>query len=231
MTESIPAIQQKGKPGYLAIGLIIVIVALAGFSFFMIYSQSNTITRLNTLNSGLASKLAAANSTIQNQQSTIGNQQSQLATDSSTISAQGSQITSYESQVGAMNSQISSLQMITNMSDSESLATDVTATETSSNLIPTIISYNAPYAGYLVITGSTSAMNGVLLLEQTISNTDFSGEFISGPVASSLDSNGYYLSGSFTMVIPVAVGHFTIYFGSSDAAYDSVYINSITYYY
>ncbi len=224
----------------------------AAFGYYY-YQSSGTVSSLNqTVTSqssqiGVqAAQIASDTTKIANLTSTISTLQSQVAADqakitsltakdaqanqtiaslNSQISTLNGQIASYQSQVSSLQAQVSTLQDIVNLKDTVSVVSGVTVTETASDLMPTITTYDAPYSGVLVLTGTMDAPNGFFLVDQTVNGVEYSGHFEYGPVVSSSGTYGTYVSGSFTLVIPVSAGSLTLHFASADATYDSATVS------
>jgi TolA-binding protein len=175
------------------------------------------VTKIKLLNATVVAD-ALQIATLQSQVSTY---QSQISTLNGQVSSLQGQVTSLQTQVSSLQIQVSLLQSITSLSKTTNVVSNITVTETASDLFPTIASYIAQYAGYLVVSGSTNAPNGFFLVDQTIAGTEYSGHFEYGPVVSSSGTLGYYVSGSFSLAIPVSAGSLTLHFASNDNTYDS----------
>lgn len=224
------------------VALAAVVIIIGGAFAYYYVQSSGTISSLNQTVTSQASaiasqsaKIANLTSTISSLQSKVSQLQSQVAADEAkitlltaknaqanqTIASLNSQISSLNSQISSLQSQINTLQNVVNLKNQVTIVSGKSVTQTPTDLIPTIATYDAPYSGYLLLTGTTDAPNGFFLVDQTIAGTEYSGHFEYGPVESSTGTFGYYVSGGFAVAFPVSAGNFTLYFASNDATYDS----------
>ncbi len=196
-----------------------------------IATQQAQIAQLNSQIVGLQTDLATekANSTSLLQQLTttkgqlaaanaqILSKTGELTVSQSQVSILQSQITSLNSQVTTLQSEKADLQNIVNLGASTVQASSIPISQTYGAL-SSVSSFNVNYAGYLLITGSSSSATGYLRVTDSYSNYAFNSSNISFGTGTSV-------------VVPVLPGSITVSFGNTDGAGTITATISVTYYY
>jgi len=175
---------------------------------------SNLQAQISSLSSdkqSLQTQLSSANLQI----STLQSQVSSLSSDKQSLQ---SQLSSANSQISSLQSQNTNLQSIVSLSQSSIKANSVTITPTDGPY-SRVVSFLADYAGYLYISGTTTATNGWLQV------TDSYPGFISAGKLTGFDTTFSY-SG-----IPVLPGTINVYFGNFGSQSDWTTTITVTYYY
>lgn len=135
----------------------------------------------------------------------------------SQIASLQSQLSSANSQVSSLQSQVSSLQSIVNLSQSKSEAVQTTVNQ-SRGQVASVVSFSAQYAGYIVVSGTSTTTNGYLQVTDSFSNYPY-------------NSTTYAFGTGAQKTIPVLPGTVTVSFGNTNALNGATATISVTYYY
>ena len=190
-------------------------------------SQSNLQTQITQLQSQLSSansqvsslqsQLSSANSQVSSLQNDVSTYKSQASSLQSQLSSANSQVSSLQSQLSSANSQVSSLQNIINLSQSSTEANQVTINQ-SSGQSSSVATFTASYAGYVVVSGTSTTSNGYLMV------TDSAGGY-------PYNNTNYAFGTGATRTIPVLPGTVTVYFANSNLMNGATATITVTYYY
>ena len=181
---------------------------VAGLQTDLTAERANSTSLLSQLNSNVTA-LFAANTQIAAKTLELSTSQSQATT-------LQTQITTLTAAKAALQTQVDNMTSIVNLSAS--------ATQTSAPVsqnfgaLSTVDSFNVNYAGYLLITGSTSSTNGYITVTDSYSS-----------YPSALNNLHYPFSTS--VVVPVLPGSITVSFGNTDGAGTITANISVVYYY
>ena len=175
------------------VGLVIGLVA-AGIPATLFYQQN---TSLQSQYNALAAK---DNSTITSLQSHVSTLQGQVSTFQGQVTSLQNQITSQKNEITSLQDQVTSLQGLLNLGVSTTVASQITINEEAFSET-VVISFNASYAGYLVVTG-TSTSNFTYLR--------VTGSFTGYPY----NKYEYPFGTRATFYIPILPGTVTIYLGN-----------------
>ncbi len=192
---------------------------------------NSQIASLNSQITSLQGNLTTANSTITSLQGQLSSTQAQFASaqaqilsKSGELTASQSQVSTLQSQITSLNSQVTTLQSekadlqnIVNLGASTVQASSIPISQTYGAL-SSVSSFNVNYAGYLLITGSSSSATGYIRVTDSYSNYAFNSSNISFGTGTSV-------------VVPVLPGSITVSFGNTDGAGTVTATISVTYYY
>jgi hypothetical protein len=142
--------------------------------------------------------------------------QDQLESANSLITTLQSQVTTLESQVTPLQNQIDQLQDITDLS-LYSVKADAVTIHQISGATSNIVSFIADYAGYIVVSGTSTTVDGYIYLTASFEGYPY-------------DYYKLYFSTGTTLKIPVLPGTINVYFINSDLLGATAVI-TVTYYY
>jgi hypothetical protein len=152
--------------------------------------------------------LAAAQDDIKSYQSEISSMQDEITNYESQVADYKSQITPLQSQLEIANNQAIGLQNqidrfveIVHLSRYSTEADAVTITMATSAKA-SVVSFHADYAGYIVISGTSSTFYGVIFVEESFDGYPF-------------DDYQYDFGKGATLVVPVLPGTITVYFAAT----------------
>ena len=175
-------------------------------------STQSQLTSANAQILSLGNDLSAGKSQIANLQSQVSSYQNQVVT----LQNQASQAFSYQSQVATLQSQNTDLQNIVNLAAYAAEASSFPISQAAGQMSP-VTSFTANYAGYIVVSGSSSSGSGYVRVTDTYSSYPY-------------NSYNYPFSTSGSVFVPVLPGTITVYYGNTDAAAVTATI-SVMYYY
>ncbi len=171
---------------------------------------SSSQSTLQTTNSQLQTQLSSSKSQITSLQNDISGYQSQT-------SSLKSQLSSLNDQVSSLRSQISDFQSIVNLSKSTAVANEKTINQ-SEGQSTSIVSFTAQYAGYVVVSGTSTTVNGYLIVTDSFNNYP-------------LNSVHYPFGTGATSTIPILPGTVTVYFANSNVSGGATATLTVIYYY
>ncbi|MDD4924760.1 MAG: hypothetical protein PHF74_08060 [Dehalococcoidales bacterium] len=151
---------------------------------------------------------------LNEQLSTYGSEATELEAQ---VASLQSQLSSANSQVSSLQSQNSDLTSILNLSRA-SIKADQVIINQSPDESSLIVTFDADYAGYLVIFGTSTTTNGYIKVKDTFSGYPY-------------NDTEYLFGTGTTMKIPVLPGTVSVYFGNSNVLYDAAATITVTYYY
>jgi predicted nuclease with TOPRIM domain len=174
---------------------------------------------LSQCNSDLATMLQNLNTATGDRDSILqqlNDIEAELTATQDQLNSAKSQIASLQSQIALLQSQNSQLQQIIDLSLSSTKAEAVSIFQTY-GVYSNVVSFTAEYAGYVVVSGTCTTVNGYIYVEDS---------FPGYPYDNYLH---YFLSGA-TLIIPVLPGTVSVYFTNTDPA-GATAILTVTYYY
>ncbi len=171
---------------------------------------SSSQSTLQAANSQLQSQLSSAKSQITSLQNDVSGYQSQ-------ISSLKSQLSSLNDQVSSLRSQNSELQSIVNLSKSSVVANEKTINQ-SEGQSSSVVSFTAQYAGYVVVSGTSTTSNGYLMVTDTFNGYPHNGV-------------RYSFGTGATCTIPILPGTVTVYFANSNVSGGATATLTVIYYY
>jgi DNA repair exonuclease SbcCD ATPase subunit len=170
-------------------------------------SQSNFQTTSSQLQSQIASaksQITSLQNDVSSYQSQASSLQSQLLSTKAQISTLQDQLSSANDRISSLQSGISDLQNIVSLSKSTNIVNEKTINQ-SEGQSTSVASFAAQYAGYVVVSGTSTTSNGYLIV------TDSFGD-------SPLNSFHYPFGTGATCTIPVLPGTVTVYFANSNSS-------------
>jgi uncharacterized protein YlxW (UPF0749 family) len=179
-------------------------------------TASSTIASLQGQLSSTQSQLTSANAQILSLGNDLSAGKSQIANLQSQVSSYQNQASSYQNQVATLQSQNNDLQNIVNLAAYAAQASSVPISQAAGQMSP-VTSFTANYAGYIVVSGSSSSGSGYVRVTDTYSSYPY-------------NSYNYPFSTSGSVFVPVLPGTITVYYGNNDAAAVTATI-SVMYYY
>jgi uncharacterized protein YlxW (UPF0749 family) len=179
-------------------------------------TASSTIASLQGQLSSTQSQLTSANAQILSLGNDLSAGKSQIANLQSQVSSYQNQASSYQNQVATLQSQNNDLQNIVNLAAYAAQASSVPISQAAGQMSP-VTSFTANYAGYIVVSGSSSSGSGYVRVTDTYSSYPY-------------NSYNYSFSTSGSVFVPVLPGTITVYYGNTDAAAVTATI-SVMYYY
>ena len=179
-------------------------------------TASSTIASLQGQLSSTQSQLTSANAQILSLGNDLSAGKSQIANLQSQVSSYQNQASSYQNQVATLQSQNNDLQNIVNLAAYAAQASSVPISQAAGQMSP-VTSFTANYAGYIVVSGSSSSGSGYVRVTDTYSSYPY-------------NSYNYPFSTSGSVIVPVLPGTITVYYGNNDAAAVTATI-SVMYYY
>ena len=211
--------------------LVLLILGVAGFAWYyfdatgknsdlqnQLSDATSSKDSLQTQVSTLQSQVSSASSQVSSLQNQVNSANTQIASLQSQLGSGSSQVASLQSQLNSANSQISSLQNLLNLNSSSVKASQVTVNQ-SANQMSQVIVFNALYAGYIVVSGTSTTSNGYITVTDT---------FNSYPTFNSGHDNNFGTGAVLT--IPVLPGTVTVYFGNANAFTSATATITVTYY-
>lgn len=178
---------------------------------------STSQSTLQAANSQLQSQLSSAKSQITSLQTDVSGYQSQVSALRIQLSSANSQISSLNDQVSSLQSQNSDLQSIVNLSKSNIVAREKTINQ-SEGQSTSVASFTAQYAGYVVVSGTSTTSNGYLIVTDTFNGYPHNGV-------------RYSFGTGATLTIPILPGTVTVYFANSNVSGGATATLTVTYYY
>jgi uncharacterized protein YlxW (UPF0749 family) len=182
-------------------------------------TASSTIASLQGQLSSTQSQLTSANAQILSLGNDLSAGKSQIANLQSQVSSYQNQVFSYQTQIATLQSQQSQnneLQNIVNLAAYAAEASSVPVSQAAGQMSQ-VTSFTANYAGYIVVSGSSSSGSGYVRVTDTYSSYPY-------------NSYNYPFSTSGSVFVPVLPGTITVYYGNNDAAAVTATI-SVMYYY
>ncbi len=179
-------------------------------------TASSTIASLQGQLSSTQSQLTSANAQILSLGNDLSAGKSQIANLQSQVSSYQNQASSYQNQVVTLQSQNNDLQNIVNLAAYAAQASSVPISQAAGQMSP-VTSFTVNYAGYIVVSGSSSSASGYVRVTDTYSSYPY-------------NSYNYPFSTSGSVFVPVLPGTITVYYGNNDAAAVTATI-SVMYYY
>jgi hypothetical protein len=181
-----------------------------------ITSASSTIASLQGQLSSAQSQLTSVNAQILSLGNDLSAGKSQIVSLQSQVSSYQNQATSYQNQVTTLQSQNNDLQNIVNLAAYAVEASSVPISQAAGQMSP-VTSFTVNYAGYIVVSGSSSSGSGYVRVTDTYSSYPY-------------NSYNYSFSTGGSVFVPVLPGTITVYYGNNDAAAVTATI-SVMYYY
>jgi len=188
---------------------------------------TNTQSQLSSIQADLTNtqnQLSSTQADLTSTQNQLSSAKAQVTSLQNQLSSGGSQVASLQSQLSSANSQISSLQSqnrnlqsIVNLSQSSSEASSVTVNQ-SANSYTEIIAFTANYAGYVVVSGTSTTSNGYLMVTDSYNGYPF-------------NNTNYTFGTANTKIIPILPGTVTVYFGNTNLINGASATITVTYYY
>jgi len=199
----------------LLITLIVLIVVAAAFINYRITASAN-ISRAESEISSLKSQLSSANSQVSSLEGQLSSANSQVSSLEGQLSSANSQVSSLEEAVTSLQSQNSNLQNIVNLS--QSLAQDTVTLNQNFGQSSLVATFQADYAGYIVISGTSTALTGYIRVTDSFGGYPYN----------------YYIYpfGTGTrLIIPVLPGTIEVYFGNTNLSGGVTATISVVYYF
>ena len=166
---------------------------------------------------GLGCYYVYGSTTISKNNNTIASLNNTIASDNSTISSQQNAISNGKSQITNLRSQISSLQNEVNLTLSTSEIDGKIVNEYANSSVR-IVSFTANYAGYIIVSGTSTTSNGYIRVDCSSS-------------AYPTYSMKYTLGTSAIVTCPILPGTVQVYFGNSNLVASANATITLTYYY
>ena len=218
----------SNKP-FLAVSIALLVV-VAGFVVYLVLSLG-TISDRNASVSDLQGQVTSARSQISDLQAQVSSVKSELSSikaqvsslqnDASTyksqISTLQSQLSSANAQVSSLQSQNSSLQSIVSLSKSQTLVNQLTLNQGASET-SLVVSFQADYAGYIVVSGTSTTNSGYISVLDTWPNYPFNGY-------------SYEFGTGMNRTILVMPGTVRVSFGNGNTSNGATATLTVTYYY
>ena len=232
VVESYPVGKRWGrlsnKP-FLAVSIALLVV-VAAFVVYLVLSLG-TISDRNASVSDLQGQVTSARSQISDLQAQVSSVKSELSSikaqvsslqnDASTyksqISTLQSQLSSASAQVSSLQSQNSSLQSIVSLSKSQTLVNMLTVNQGPGE-ISLVVSFQADYAGYIVVSGTSTTNSGYISVLDTWPNYPFNGY-------------SYEFGTGMNRTILVMPGTVRVSFGNGNTSNGATATLTVTYYY
>ncbi len=210
---------------------LIVLIIVAGVFVWYYVAASGQISRANSLISTLSSEkqslqaeLSSASSEISTLESQVSSLETQLSSTNaqisslqSQLSSGGSEIANLQAQISSLQSQNSNLQSIVNLSQSSTQASSVTVNQAAGQL-SLVKSFSASYAGYIVVSGTSTTTNGYIMVTDSFSGYPY-------------NSTTYSFGTGATRIIPLLPGTVSVYFGNTNFSSGATATITVTYYY
>jgi peptidoglycan hydrolase CwlO-like protein len=216
--------------------LFLVILALAAAGAFVYYylqykeasatvavkevqlsTANSQVSTLNAKVTALQDDLAALNGTIAPVKSQLDLTLSQLKTANAYIDTVQSQIANATAQAASLKSENDKLLSIVRLNESSVKATSLTIHQ-NAGVVSSVVSFTAEYAGYVVISGTSSTPTGYVVVSDDNPNFPFS-------------TNKYYFANGSLFSVPVLPGTIGVYFGNTEKENEFNATLSVTYYY
>jgi chaperonin cofactor prefoldin len=200
-------------------------ITLLVVGFIIYWAQtSNTVSNLQSHLSGsqakvssLQSELSSANAQIldlQRENSSAANAQVALNSQISTLNIQ---LSSLNSQISTLQNQNNDLQSIINLNKSEIKANQVTINQ-KANESSLIVSFVAKYAGYIIVSGTSTTTTGYLDVTDSFSGYPY--------------NDTHYTFGTGALrIIPILPGTVSVYFASPSTITGATATITVTYVY
>jgi uncharacterized protein YlxW (UPF0749 family) len=184
-------------------------------------AYESQVSSLQEENSAYESQVASLQRQLSSSQSDFQAQISQLENQLSSANSRVSSLTNensaYKSQVASLLSQNSDLQSIVNLSESSTMANRVTVNQAAGQS-SSIVSFLANYAGYVIVSGTSTTTNGYLLVTNSFSGYPY-------------NSTKYAFGTGAARTIPVLPGTVRVYFGNSNLIGGATATISVVYLY
>jgi len=214
----------KKNPSFTITAIVLVLV-LVGFIIYGVTS-SNTISKNNKTIDSLNDKVASDTTQISTLKSQLTSKESDLTKANDQISSLQSENTSLQSEVSSLESDTKSLQKkvteyesVLKLAESEVKVQQATFNESAKQSLD-IVTFDAPYAGYVIVSGTTTTSNGYM----QVTNSFFGYPF----------NNYYYQFGNQnnTIMAPILPGTVTVKFGNTNSgSVGATATLTVTYYY
>ncbi len=182
-----------------------------------IASLQGQVATLNAKVAALQNDLTTANASVAPLTSQISSMQTAINNANTYIDEVNGKVTNLTAQVAALKSQNADLQSITSLSRSTAEATSITVHQTA-GVVSSIVSFNVEYAGYIVISATSSAPSGFIQVTDDNPNFPFS-------------ANKYLTASSNTFSVPVLPGTVGVFFGNTEKENEYNVTMTVTYYY
>jgi flagellar biosynthesis chaperone FliJ len=140
----------------------------------------------------------------------------QLKSAKSMVATLQSQVTSLQSQIATLQGQVDQFQAIIDLSQ-YSIKLDTLTVSLDANTHTTIVSFTADYAGYIVVSGTSSIIEGYIRVEDSFPDYPY-------------NSYSHYFGLGSTLKIPVLPGTIIVRFINQDTVWATATI-TVTYYY
>jgi hypothetical protein len=180
-------------------------------------SSKSQVAFLQLQASQLQTRLADLNSQIGTLQDQLSVADSDISTLQSQLTAANAQSASLQSQLTSANSQIATLQSIAGLSLSSAQASSVSVLQPAGGT-STVVSFSASYAGYVVVSGTSSTANGYIRVTDSYSGYPY-------------NTYDHAFGTGATLTIPVLPGTVTVIFGNTNLTGTATATISVVYYY
>jgi hypothetical protein len=178
---------------------------------------NNQIATLNNRVTGLTADLVTLNATIAPVKSQLALTLDQLKTANAYIDTVQQKIASATAEAAALKTDNERLQSIVRLNESSIKTTALTIHQKAAT-VSEVVSFNAEYAGYIVVSGTSSAPTGYILVTDDNPNFPFS-------------TYKYYFSSGSVFSVPVLPGTIGVFFGNSEKENEYNATLTVTYYY
>ena len=180
-------------------------------------AANGQVSALNAKVAALQNDLTALNATIAPTKSQLELTLGQLKTANAYIDTVQSQIANVTAQNVALRSENNKLLSIVRLNESSVKATSLTIHQ-NAGVVSSVVSFTAEYAGYVTISGTSSAPTGYVLV--TDDNPLFP-----------YNTTKYQVVNSASFSVPVLPGTIGVYFGNTEKENEFNGTFSVTYYY
>src|SRR3990172_3506954 len=225
VVESYPVGKRWGrlsnKP-FLAVSIALLVV-VAAFVVYLVLSLG-TISDRNASVSDLQGQVTSARSQISDLQAQVSSVKSELSSIKAQVSSlqndastYKSQISTLQSQLSSANAQVASLQSLVSLSKSQTLVNMLTVNQGPGE-ISLVVSFQADYAGYIVVSGTSTTNSGYISVLDTWPNYPFNGY-------------SYEFGTGMNRTILVMPGTVRVSFGNGNTSNGATATLTVTYYY
>ena len=180
-------------------------------------SLQNDASTYKSQISTLQSQLSSANAQVASLQSQLSSANAQVASLQSQLSSANAQVASLQSQLSSANAQVASLQSIVSLSKSQTLVNMLTVNQGPGE-ISLVVSFQADYAGYIVVSGTSTTNSGYISVLDTWPNYPFNGY-------------SYEFGTGMNRTILVMPGTVRVSFGNGNTSNGATATLTVTYYY
>ncbi len=199
-TESQSNVKARKTHTDFLITLVVLLLVAGGFAWYAVSTSRRMSAKVNE----------AAELSLQ-----VRRLEVQVSNGGSDVSGLQNEVISLRSNLEGAQAQLSSLEKIVSLSLSSTPANSVTINQ-SAGQSTQVTSFTAQYAGYIVVSGTTTTTKGFIRVSGTFAGyPGYTQDFASGA----------------TLVIPVLPGTVTVHFGNNNALNGASATISVKYYY